>query len=157
MGPRERALACRQCASRGSAVLCPESFRSCIATMLATPGGHPQGSRRDGGVEPPQSGSVMVLTGTGVRVAKNGRASGWRALYSGLESLRTTIRVSLSTPMPGEVGVPGPQAVSILESPPTHFVLRRDSLHPLPSQQAKAGIPCGNCTRLCGFAGRRLN
>ena len=58
-----------------------------------------------------------VLAGTGISCRKIGRASGYRALYSGLEDQR----VSLNT------------------------YARRN------------GIPCGNCTRLCGFAGRRLS
>ena len=38
--------------------------------MLATPDDHPRKSRREGGVEPPQPGSVIFLTDTGIRVAK---------------------------------------------------------------------------------------
>src|SRR5262249_9565291 len=63
--------------------------------------------------------------------------------------------VYLSTPMLDGKGLPSrsPQAN---ESPPTHFVLRRDSLRPLHVQRAKAGIPCGSCTPLNGFADRCL-
>jgi site-specific recombinase XerD len=75
-----------------------------------------------------RSQACEVLTGTGIRVAENeslssealakeDRASGYRALYSGLEDRR----VSLNT------------------------------------YARKNGIPCWNCTSLCGFANRRLN
>jgi len=56
----------------------------CIAAMLATLGGRPEG--RDTKAElNRRSQACEVLTGTGIRVARNGRASGLRALYSGLE------------------------------------------------------------------------
>jgi hypothetical protein len=60
----------------------------------------------------------------------NGRASGYRALYSGLAYRR----VSLNTYARKAV---------------------RASLRRL-LRWFKIGIPCGNCTRLCGFANRRL-
>ena len=82
-----------------------------------------------------------VLTGTGVRVAKMDRAAGNAPAWSCSRSKRLTFRLHS-------------EMVEHQGSAPCIPVWKTGVYLSTPML---VGIPCWNCTSLCGFAGRRLS